>query len=49
VEPTPPARAPGDDDDPVPIFGSWRAIYAAVIATAVLWIVLATVFSHWPF
>jgi hypothetical protein len=49
VEPTP--QAPGDDDDqdPVPLFGSWRAIYSAVIATAILWIVLAAVFSRWPF
>ena len=36
-------------DDPGPLFGSWRAIYAAVIAFAVLWIVLAAVFSRWPF
>jgi hypothetical protein len=50
VQPTPPAPAPDDDDtDPVPIFGSWRAIYTAVIATAVLWIVLAALFSRWPF
>jgi hypothetical protein len=33
----------------VPAFGSWPAIYAAVIACAVLWIVLAAFFSRWPF
>jgi hypothetical protein len=47
VEPTPP---PSDEHaDPVPLFRSWRAIYAAVIACAVLWIALAAVFSRWPF
>jgi hypothetical protein len=33
----------------VPLFGSWPAIYAAVIAFAVLWIALAAAFSHWRF
>ena len=32
---------PSDEsDDPVPIFGSWPRIYAAVIASAVAWIAL---------
>ncbi len=38
-----------ENDDPVPIFGSWPRIYAAVIASAVFWIALSWVFSRWPF
>jgi hypothetical protein len=48
VEPSSPPPADGPDD-PVPVFGSWRAIYAAVIVSAVAWIALAAVFSAWPF
>jgi len=29
-------RAPEEDEDKVPIFGSWRGIYAAVIVCALL-------------
>ena len=36
-------------DDPVPIFGTWPRIYAAVIISAVLWIALVALFSGWPF
>jgi hypothetical protein len=43
-------RPPADDrDDPVPIFGSWPRMYAAVIASAVLWIAFSWAFSRWPF
>jgi hypothetical protein len=45
----PPAPPPLDDDDPVPIFGSWRAIYTAVIVVAILSIALSAVFSRWPY
>ena len=38
-----------DDDDPVPIFGSWRAIYTAVIVVALVSIALSAVFSRWRF
>jgi hypothetical protein len=38
-----------DDDDRVPIFGTWRRIYAAVIATAVATIALVALFSRWEF
>jgi len=38
-----------DDDEPVPIFGSWRAIYTAVIVSAVLVMALVAVFSRWSF
>lgn len=38
-----------DDDDVVPIFGTWRGIYAAVIATAIVVLILLALFSGWPF
>jgi hypothetical protein len=41
--------APAPDDDQVPIFGSWRAIYAAVIACALAAMGLIALFSSWPF
>ena len=49
VVPIPPAGATDDDQDPVPIFGSWRAIYTAVLVNAAIWMALAALFSHWPF
>jgi hypothetical protein len=36
-----------DPDDVVPLFGTWRAIYTAVIATAVVVMVLLLLFSGW--
>jgi hypothetical protein len=46
----PPPLPPDDEhDDPVPIFGSWPAIYTAVIAVALVCIVLSAVFSSWPY
>jgi hypothetical protein len=42
---TPPAR----DDDRVPLFGTWRAIHAAVIACALAVMGLVYLFSRWPF
>jgi hypothetical protein len=38
-----------DADDPVPIFGTWRRIYAAVVVWAVLVMGLIALFSSWPF
>ena len=38
-----------DDDEHVPLFGSWPRIYAAVIACALLWMGLVAVFSSWPY
>ena len=43
-----PERRP-DDDGPVPVFGSWRAIYAAVALSAVAVMALLALFSRWPF
>jgi len=45
---SPPERRP-DDDGPVPVFGSWRAIYAAVALSAVVVMALVALFSRWPF
>jgi hypothetical protein len=38
-----------DDHDPVPIFGTWRAIYAAVVVCALLVMGLVALFSSWPY
>jgi len=44
----PEAHLPSDDE-PVPVFGSWPAIYGAVIACAVLVMLAVAAFSHWRF
>ena len=38
-----------DDDDPVPIFGSWRAIYTAVVVSALIVMGLVALFSSGPY
>jgi hypothetical protein len=46
----PRGRSPqADDDDPVPIFGSWRAIYTAVAVSALIVMGLVALFSSWPY
>ena len=35
-----------DPEDPVPVFGSWPRIYAAVILWALVVMVLIALFSH---
>ena len=45
---SPPERRP-DDDGPVPVFGSWSAIYAAVALSAVVVMALLALFSRWPY
>jgi hypothetical protein len=35
-------------DDPVPVFGSWRNIYTAVIVCAVLVMAGVAVFARFP-
>jgi hypothetical protein len=47
-ETAPPARRP-DDEAPVPVFGTWRAIHAAVALSALLVMALLALFSRWPF
>ena len=43
-----PAPAAGDPER-VPIFGTWRRIYAAVILVAVAVMGLIALFSGWPY
>jgi len=52
AESGPPATRPGQDADEserVPIFGTWRRIYTAVVVCAVLVMALVYVFSVWPY
>jgi anti-sigma-K factor RskA len=44
-ETAPPERR----DDRVPLFGTWRAIYAAVALSALAVMALLALFSRWPF
>lgn len=37
------------DDDRVPFFGTWPVIYAAVVVSAVVVMLLLALFSGWPF
>jgi hypothetical protein len=46
--PLPPEPRP-DDDGPVPVFGTWRAIHAAVVLCALGVMALLALFSRWPF
>jgi hypothetical protein len=45
---TSPEKTPPDDDR-VPLFGTWSAIYGAVIACAVLVMALLALFARWSF
>jgi hypothetical protein len=56
ADPVPPAGARPrrddkrvEDEDRVPLFGSWRAIHAAVILCALVVMALLALFSRWPF
>ena len=44
-----PRMNPDKEDDRVPVFGTWRRIYTAVVVTALLAIGLTAVFSHWDY
>lgn len=44
-----PRSSPEPSDDHVPVFGSWRAIYAWVAGLAILVMLLLRLFSRWPF
>jgi hypothetical protein len=46
--PEKPPSSPADDE-PVPLFGSWRRIYAAVIVSALAVMALVAVFSAFPY
>ncbi len=43
------SREESDDGEPVPIFGTWARIYAAVVVAALLVMGLIAVFSRWPY
>jgi len=45
----PKTEPPERPDDRVPLFGSWRAIHAAVVASALVVMALLALFSRWPF
>lgn len=49
MTPLPPPGPPLDEQERVPIFGTWRRIYAAVIVSAVLVMGLIALFSHWEY
>lgn len=41
--------AAADDDDVVPVFGTWPRIYAAVVLVALVVMTLIALFSRWPY
>lgn len=45
----PAPEAAAEDPERVPLFGSWRAIHAAVLLCAALVMGLLALFSRWPF
>lgn len=42
-------QPPVPSDDRVPLFGTWRSIYAWVAACALVVMLLLGLFSRWPF
>ena len=40
---------PSPEDDPVPLFGTWPRIYAAVVVSALAVMALVAVFSAFPY
>jgi hypothetical protein len=44
-----PPRPPEPSDELVPLFGTWRAIYAWVAGCALAVMALLALFSRWPF
>jgi hypothetical protein len=50
MTPLPPEKSPpGDDHEPVPIFGTWPRIYAAVVINALILMGLIALFSAWMY
>ena len=37
------------EDDPVPAFGTWPRIYAAVVVWDLIVMGLVALFQHWPY
>jgi len=44
-----PPRPTEPSDERVPLFGTWRAIYAWVAVSALAVMLLLVLFSRWPF
>ena len=46
-----PKRTPHfrEDEDRVPVFGTWPRIYAAIVVCALAVMALLIVFSRWPY
>ncbi len=44
-----PETGPPRPDDRVPLFGTWRAIHAAVALSALAVMALLALFARWPF
>jgi hypothetical protein len=42
-------QEPPDDDERVPLFGTWTRIYVAVIANLLLMMAALLLFSRWPY
>jgi hypothetical protein len=42
-------REPPDDDQRVPLFGTWTRIYVAVLLNLVLMMAALFAFSRWPY
>jgi hypothetical protein len=47
--PAPASPPPRPEDGPVPVFGTWPRIYAAVLACALAVMALLALFSRWPY
>jgi hypothetical protein len=48
-EPHQARRPEPDDHDPIPLFGTWPAIYWAVVISALVVMGLIALFSGWSF
>ena len=42
-------RSPAEDEEVVPVFRSWRNIYAAVVVTEIVVLLLIAAFQMWAF
>jgi hypothetical protein len=49
MEPTRRAGPAPDEEERVPIFGTWRGIYMAVIVSAIATMGLIAVLTYWPY
>ena len=49
MEPSPKAGLAPDEQERVPIFGTWRRIYTAVIVCTILTMGLIALFASWPY